>query len=264
MKGTAASHWMKVIALIYVAFLIYGTLSPWTGWSIPSSISQRFIEGSHRLYTFDLIQNALLYMPFGCLLRLGWSTSLIRCLLACIILSGSLEFIQAFNPARTPSLSDFLLNSAGGLFSAALTRKAQQTFHQSTVFTHNSNILSVCILGLLGYIVTQWWPFDPSLTAVHLKQQLTLFKSMDPFKFSINYYLLPLLLDCIAMVLIVSLFRKSKAIALGLFFVGIWAGKFINQAAVLRPELALVTLSVFLLACWQLMVLWLIQKHKMD
>ena len=82
--------------------------------------------------TTDLLVNLLGFIPFGYLLSLWWSNrgntriSLLVVCLCSALLSASIEFSQAWIPARDSNLLDFLLNISGALAGAGLHRRRWQ------------------------------------------------------------------------------------------------------------------------------------------
>jgi hypothetical protein len=86
---------------------------------------------------FDLIVNALLYLPLGVLFGLFWRRGGIRgaasATLLIAALSGTLEVLQLFISIRNPSIDDFVLNVLGGAFGALLGRWAVRTSKRPVV-----------------------------------------------------------------------------------------------------------------------------------
>ncbi len=119
---------------IAVALVVYATLYPLSGfvwpspgvfgWALPKLPSEQ---------TKDLVENLLGYMPLGAimclaLLRSGWHVGLaaVGALLGCSALSYGLELAQFMLPTRTPSISDWTLNTLGAAWGvmAAITLHA--------------------------------------------------------------------------------------------------------------------------------------------
>ena len=111
----------RYLVASYVLFIIYASLSPFTGWQeqglyfidmLTAPLAQTFTW-------FDAILNSLAYMPLGFLLvymlrnRLPVSFVLLVSTLTGLLLSISMEFSQLYLPTRVSSNSDLLSNSIG-------------------------------------------------------------------------------------------------------------------------------------------------------
>jgi VanZ family protein len=113
-------------ALLWLAFVIYGTLvpldfppRPWShAWATFSRLSW---DARGPLSLTDLVTNVVLYLPLALLARGAWSTrgpagawlagGAIG--LGCVLLSLGLEFTQGFTVSRTPLFTDILMNALG-------------------------------------------------------------------------------------------------------------------------------------------------------
>jgi hypothetical protein len=117
---------------------------------------QGFILGPSSLLDFP--HNILLFMPFGfglgaLLSKRGWPSERIwpAVALCGFLLTWSVESLQLFLPARTPSLSDILGNTLGALAGMAVFRLWQQ---RTAVAQRLATALSsprFVIISLLGY-----------------------------------------------------------------------------------------------------------------
>lgn len=116
------------LALGYALFIVYASLSPFTGWR-EQGLSFAEVLGEPLLLTytaFDAIINLLSYLPFGFLAgltlraRCGSLSSVILTLCLGILLSACMEYLQMYLPARISSNMDLLSNSAGALLGALL------------------------------------------------------------------------------------------------------------------------------------------------
>jgi VanZ family protein len=112
--------------LLFVLFLLYGSLYPFSGWQWPDGgFVSALKAGSRRFSRTDLITNFLVYIPLGALvarialerLRPVAAAALAAC--AGTALSLVLECVQAWLPGRVPSLIDMLANGGGALAGAA-------------------------------------------------------------------------------------------------------------------------------------------------
>ena len=111
------------LAIGYALFIVYASLSPFTGWR---EQGLAFVEvlGAPLLLTytaFDSVINLLSYLPFGLLVglalraRFGAIASVILGLCLGVSLSACMEYLQMYLPMRTSSNLDLLTNSAGAL-----------------------------------------------------------------------------------------------------------------------------------------------------
>lgn len=127
MRGTP-SHLARYLAAAYALLVVYGSLHPLTGWRDTGAPLLGFLTAAWpRYFTgFDLLANALAYLPLGFLLvpalhprlRLGFAAALAT--LAGVVLSFSTETLQNYLPSRVPSNIDLASNSIGALIGAVL------------------------------------------------------------------------------------------------------------------------------------------------
>jgi len=116
------------LAGAYTVLAVYGSLYPFTGWRDTGIDPFAFLfAGWPRYFTdFDLIANALAYLPFGFLwatafmLRVPAFTAFAAATLFGAGLSLGVETIQNYLPSRVPSNLDLACNSAGSLLGATL------------------------------------------------------------------------------------------------------------------------------------------------
>lgn len=116
------------LALGYALFIIYASLSPFSGWQDQGlDFSAVLVEPLRLTYThFDAALNLLSYLPLGLLLalslrvRCGPFSSIALALAAGIALSASMEYLQMYLPSRVSSNMDLLSNSVGTLIGASL------------------------------------------------------------------------------------------------------------------------------------------------
>jgi VanZ family protein len=112
-----------LLAVGYALFIVYASLSPFSGWREQGLNFLEVLEMPLLLtYTaFDASINFLAYLPFGLLVglalraRLGAAVSVILGLCLGIMLSAAMEYLQMYLPMRTSSNLDLLTNSAGAL-----------------------------------------------------------------------------------------------------------------------------------------------------
>lgn len=121
-------HLRTYLAAWYALFIVYGSLSPFTGWQEQGLDFLSVLSAPlGQTYTgFDSIINVLAYFPFGLLLgltlhaRFGANRSLLLATLGGIALSAAMEYIQMYLPSRVSSNVDMLTNSVGALAGALL------------------------------------------------------------------------------------------------------------------------------------------------
>ena len=116
------------LAIGYALFIVYGSLSPFSGWRGQGLDFVEVLRAPFLLtYTsFDAVINLLSYLPFGLLVGLMSRTrfsalvSVIFSLCLGVLLSTSMEYLQMYLPMRVSSNLDLLINSAGTLIGALL------------------------------------------------------------------------------------------------------------------------------------------------
>ena len=111
----------KLLAACYTLFIVYASLTPFTGWREQGlNFIDVLLAPPGLTYTlFDTVVNFLAYLPFGLLTGLilrtyfGTWTSVILGSCVGVLLSGSMEFLQMYLPSRTSSNVDILSNGTG-------------------------------------------------------------------------------------------------------------------------------------------------------
>ncbi len=123
------------LALLYAALIVYASLSPFSGWTLPGELPYfgvGHLPWGHYWTTFDVVANLLGYMPLGALVYVALVRSgrhsafaAVCAVAAGALLSLLLESLQNYLPRRVPSSLDWTLNSAGavlGLWVALLVQ----------------------------------------------------------------------------------------------------------------------------------------------
>lgn len=175
-KSTARLLWA-----IFSLFVVYGTSFPFRfdpGWggffNLADRINWRVLGGSAgNLLISDIVQNILLFIPFG---FLGYFSILykksmankIRIVLAGSALSLAVEFLQIFSPIRHPALSDVVFNTMGaalGLAAGVLLKKTVLGFksHPLSRDVLDSESAFPSLVFLMLVVAGCWEPFDFSL-----------------------------------------------------------------------------------------------------
>lgn len=117
-----------LLALIFAMLIVYASLHPFVGWRDQGINPFYFFNAPWPRYwsRFDVVANFLGYMPLGFLATLAFlrtrlmSQPALIAVLLCSALSFITETVQSYLPMRVPQLSDWLLNSAGGLAGAVM------------------------------------------------------------------------------------------------------------------------------------------------
>lgn len=169
----------------YVLFIIYGSLSPFSGWQ-DQGLDFLAVLGAPlgQTYTgFDTAINLLAYIPFGLLLGLtlsphfGAGRSLLLTIMGGMLLSALMEYIQMYLPSRVSSNLDLLTNSIGTLagallavsiaprawFALHLTRLRMRLFH-----THAGRDFGLALVAL--WMFAQINPSLPMLGSVFISE----------------------------------------------------------------------------------------------
>jgi VanZ family protein len=129
---------MLRLALLFVAFIIYGSLFPFTDWRTPDSELFAFLFAwPHAVERADIVQNVLAYAPLGLFIVLwrkrvrSLAPPVVVALVCGGLLSLLMEALQQYEPSRTSSLADLAMNLlgtfAGALLGAALDPGAPST-----------------------------------------------------------------------------------------------------------------------------------------
>jgi len=129
-------HSVELLTLATVAFILQ------TGF-IPFDFTLEGVAPDLRSFLFgatkeanlpDIVANIFLYVPFGVFFH--WTlirrrhlhlSALALSVVAAVLLSGTIEWCQAFSPSRVSSLPDVVCNAAGTAIGAALSWIAQRT-----------------------------------------------------------------------------------------------------------------------------------------
>lgn len=155
----------------WVAAIVHATLYPWSGWRAPTVAPWSFLfEGWPRYWTwFDLGLNFAGYLPLGLLTALRFARgrpgvpAVLGATTTAAVLSCALESVQAFLPARIPSVSDLLANTAGGAVGATLAARAGPASMQRLARAIVRRLPLAASAGpgallLLLWVVMQWHP----------------------------------------------------------------------------------------------------------
>ena len=158
----------------YALFIIYASLYPGRPWqaSHESPLHLILFSWINNIELFDVIQNIIFYMPLGACLgayvNRNFKTGLIAVSIIGI-LSSLLETLQCYLPMRHPSLLDITLNIAGGII-GFIVLGGKLDSHLKIVLSklQSLNIKSYLLIGtIMGFTLSQWYPFLPTLRKSH-------------------------------------------------------------------------------------------------
>lgn len=174
----------RYLWLLSAIFIIYGTSIPFHFvWDMDAAAAKLpriglslFVspETGRRVSIPDVVQNVLLFIPFGAfgVLAAGAARlSVVRVLLVTIsgaLLSASVESVQLFTSDRTSSLNDVFTNTTGTLIGAvvavALARGASGALaRMKAAGLTDAPALYPFLVALAVVVMGAWQPFDPSL-----------------------------------------------------------------------------------------------------
>lgn len=122
------SRFARALCLVYLTLVVAVSLSPWSGWRDIGVSPLAYLDAPMPRYwtAFDLMVNALAYLPLGALFALALYPLLrggpaaVAAALGAIAVSATMEALQTFLPGRISSQLDLAANGLGALFGAAL------------------------------------------------------------------------------------------------------------------------------------------------
>lgn len=123
-SGYQPAAFVRVLAAVWLALLLYGSLYPFAGWQIPAAPLQAYLVAPWPRYYLggELLLNVLAYMPAGALavaaLRLPRTRAAAIAVAACVLLAFAVESAQQFLPMRVASNVDLGCNALGALLGA--------------------------------------------------------------------------------------------------------------------------------------------------
>lgn len=180
---TKHTHLRGFLIAAYALFIIYVSLSPFSGWQDQGlSFVDVLISPLGQTFTgFDLTLNVISYVPFGFLLysifreRFPVHTSLEITALTGFLFSMTMEFTQLYLPSRVSSNTDILGNTCGILLGAVLAQmivKHAWFFHISTLhnkwFKHGRiNDFGLALVAM--WVFAQTNPSLPMLGSVFVR-----------------------------------------------------------------------------------------------
>ena len=177
----------RLLALAYLVLLIYASLYPFSGWTVPvQPFAFLAPEWTRHWQRVDMLINVLAYVPFGLLLVLGWKgraprpLALVLATLSGAMLSFAVESLQQFLPSRVASLTDVATNTLGTLAGAALAYLVRPDSVATIAFGQwRARSFRTGRLADLGLLATAIWalsqlvPLVPSLDVGELRHGIS-------------------------------------------------------------------------------------------
>lgn len=174
-----------LLTIGYALFIVYASLSPFTGWRDQGLDFFAVLEAPLLLTytTFDALLNLLSYLPLGLLLGLTlrarmsalFTLSLSLCL--SVLLSVGMEYLQMYLPMRISSNMDILSNSTGALAGALLamsispwSRLFIRLAHWRSILFHHGREMDYGLAILSLWIFGQINPSLPMLGNVFISE----------------------------------------------------------------------------------------------
>ncbi len=186
----AALFRTRTLFILMTLFIIYATTVPFQFDRAPTLFDADFIPlwdvERGRLHSIpDLIQNILLFIPFGFLLLISSPTafegkavtSILRAGLYGLALSGFVEALQTMSEMRRTSASDLATNFAGAALGAVLAWLYHDRYEVLVKRVLREAVRGNPGLIVLAFLFVQivlalWAPFIPSLDVGILRGQL--------------------------------------------------------------------------------------------
>jgi VanZ family protein len=161
----------RLLLLGYLAFLIYASLYPITSLRSPEESPMSLFFGKRALSRTDAFTNVLVYLPLGFLLgRLSPRRKVGRAVLIGSALSLLIEYLQAFIPARVPSVFDWGLNVAGTFLGAGMAARVGRIPWQAVgAFLVEGAPARLGLAAVATWAAAQLFPFVPSADVDNLK-----------------------------------------------------------------------------------------------
>jgi len=177
----------RLLAVVYAALIVHGSLYPYVGWTAPHGSLLAFLDPvpGRRPSFSDLVSNVFVYVPLGFLLarvanlRARGLASIVVPTLAGFALSFAMETLQQWLPSRVASLADLVANTLGTTAGALLARvvhaeapaRARLLRWRDDAFRYGT--LADLGLGAIGlWALSQTMPLVPSLDVGNLREGL--------------------------------------------------------------------------------------------
>ncbi len=174
-RGPAAGrwHWFDGIVLVLVAGIVYASLAR-RGAIDCSHAMQSFLREGMHLSGSDALGNVFAYLLLGAAMAVAWRlrrphpgwTAALLAILACALLSASMEAAQACMTDRVSAWWDLLFNTLGGAlgwFGVGLLQPLWAAVHRSGVGRDTqSRLLAVALLAAVAWLTAETAPWVPT------------------------------------------------------------------------------------------------------
>ena len=182
-----ASRSVGVLAFLYIALIVYGSLYPFSDWRMPETGVFDFVSAGLPRYLTrtDILTNVLAYMPLGLVLTLylrryvGPKTTLVVTVMSGTLLSFTMEGLQTYLPRRVSSNIDLFTNIGGTLIGALLSGLVdERTLSGRKLNAWRFALFQRGRLADLGLVILAMWalsqlsPLAPSLDIGKLRHGL--------------------------------------------------------------------------------------------
>ncbi|MFM9990782.1 MAG: VanZ family protein [Burkholderiaceae bacterium] len=163
MTAKKTSAWP--LAWVSSALIVYASLYPFDNWRNQGLFPWEFLTAPWPKYWtwFDVVTNIAGYVPLGFWLTLGAIRSgfrgpiVVLHIFLMLMLSLAMEGLQTYLPMRFPSLTDFLLNTLGGLLGTGLAAAGEKMGWLSRWSTFRSQWFSE--EASIPLVLILIWPF---------------------------------------------------------------------------------------------------------
>jgi glycopeptide antibiotics resistance protein len=183
----ALHKWLLLACVLYLAFIIYGSLVPLHYVALP------FNEAIERFWHIpylqlgirsraDWVANILLFIPFAfllCALSFRPGATALNLVLAgviwlfCAALAVSIEFTQLYFPQRTVSINDIIAETSGAMLGIILYsfrgRQLKQFLASLALIRGQASVVTYLLIGYVAiFILYNLLPLDLTLSPVEL------------------------------------------------------------------------------------------------
>lgn len=199
------SHTAAWLWALSALFIVYGTSIPFQFTTEPGFAAAKLArvplnllvspETGRRASIPDMVQNVLLFVPFGLfgMLAIGWRTyglwrvAVVTVMAAC--LSVGVEVLQLFTTDRTSSLNDLMTNTSGALLGAVCAPIAGAILARvfamlRTLGLTASEAAFPLLVAFAALVIAAWHPYDASLDIGNLIPKMRALVA-DPWQFDV-------------------------------------------------------------------------------
>ncbi|MDR6983600.1 glycopeptide antibiotics resistance protein [Rheinheimera pacifica] len=286
-NNEAALHkWLLLACVLYLAFIIYGSLVPLRYVALPfNDAIERFWQIPYLQLGIrsraDWVANILLFVPFAfllCALSFRPGATAVNLLpagviwLFCAALAVSIEFTQLYFPQRTVSINDIIAEATGAMLGIILYcfrgRQLKQFLTSLALIRGQASVVTYLLIGYVAiFVLYNLLPLDLTLSPVELYKKwregrivLLPFAGYRGSAADIGYAVLSdILLWCPIAVLLylqqqqagIKLYGKVLLLALLLEFCQLFVYSRVTDISDVLCALIATWLSVTLLRLWQ-------------